>query len=48
MLWLGTIVVFHYLDKYEEAIASYDKALKIKPDYALAWYNRGVSLLRQI
>jgi len=29
---------------FEEAIASYDKALKIKPDYHEAWYNRGNSL----
>ena len=29
---------------YEEAIASYDHALKIKPDYHSAWYNRGVAL----
>ncbi len=29
---------------YEGAIASYDKALKIKPDYDVAWYNRGVVL----
>ncbi|MEH1821745.1 MAG: CHAT domain-containing tetratricopeptide repeat protein [Nostoc sp.] len=26
------------------AIASYDKALKIKPDYHEAWYNRGITL----
>jgi tetratricopeptide (TPR) repeat protein len=28
----------------EEAIASYDKALEIKPDYHEAWYNRGFAL----
>ncbi|MEH2159366.1 tetratricopeptide repeat protein, partial [Nostoc sp.] len=28
----------------EEAIASYDQALKIKPDYHQAWYNRGYAL----
>jgi tetratricopeptide (TPR) repeat protein len=28
----------------EEAIASYDRALKVKPDEHEAWYNRGVSL----
>lgn len=27
--------------KYEEAIACYDKALKIKPDYASAWFGKG-------
>ncbi|MDZ7965449.1 MAG: tetratricopeptide repeat-containing serine protease family protein [Nostoc sp. DedSLP03] len=30
--------------KYKEAIASYDKAIAIKPDYHEAWYNRGNSL----
>jgi tetratricopeptide (TPR) repeat protein len=29
---------------YEEAIASYDQALKIKPDYLNAWVNRGNAL----
>ncbi|MBD2498663.1 tetratricopeptide repeat protein [Nostoc sp. FACHB-280] len=29
---------------YKEAIASYDKALEIKPDYYAAWYNRGIAL----
>jgi tetratricopeptide (TPR) repeat protein len=28
----------------EEAIASYDKALEIKPDYHEAWNNRGNAL----
>ena len=34
------------LQKYEEAIASYDKAIAIKPDYHEAWYNRGFALGR--
>jgi tetratricopeptide (TPR) repeat protein len=29
---------------YEAAIASYDQAVKIKPDLHEAWYNRGISL----
>ena len=29
---------------YEEAIASYDQALKIKPDNLDAWVNRGIDL----
>ena len=29
---------------YEEAIASYDHTLEIKPDDQEAWYNRGVAL----
>lgn len=32
--------------RYEEAIASYDKAVAIKPDYHEAWSNRGASLGR--
>ncbi|MHC5934511.1 tetratricopeptide repeat protein [Nostoc sp.] len=30
--------------EYEAAIASYDQALKLKPDYHQAWYNRGDAL----
>ena len=30
------------LQRYSEAIASYDKALEIKPDKDEAWYNRGI------
>ncbi|MEH1830092.1 MAG: tetratricopeptide repeat protein [Nostoc sp.] len=29
---------------YKEAIASYDKALSIKPDDQQAWYNQGIAL----
>ena len=32
------------LKRYEEGIASYDKAIAIKPDYHEAWYNRGFAL----
>ena len=32
------------LGKYEEAIASFDKALKIKPDFHQAWKSRGIVL----
>lgn len=32
------------LGRYEEALAAYDKALEIKPDFHLAWYNRGNAL----
>ena len=30
--------------KYEEAVASYDKALEIKPEFADVWYNKGMAL----
>lgn len=32
------------LDRLEEALASYDNALAINPDYVEAWTNRGSSL----
>ena len=32
------------LGRYEEAIASYDQAIEIKPDKDEPWYNRGVAL----
>jgi len=30
--------------RYQEAIASYDNAVKIKPDYHQAWANQGIAL----
>ena len=33
------------LGRYEEALASYDQALKLQPDYLEAWHNRGNVLL---
>ncbi|KAM3115513.1 CHAT domain-containing protein [Phormidesmis sp. 146-33] len=33
------------LDRYEEAIASYDQALKYKPDFGDAWCGRGATLV---
>ncbi len=35
---------FFATESYEEALRSYDQALKIKPDKDSAWYNRGVAL----
>ena len=32
------------LKRYDEAIAHYDQALSLKPDYAEAWSNKGVTL----
>ena len=34
----------YYLGKYEEAIATYDKAIEIDPQYADAWNNKGSAL----
>jgi tetratricopeptide (TPR) repeat protein len=39
---LGNLLVA--AKEYEAAIASYDQALKFKPDYYEAWYNRGIAL----
>ncbi len=33
--------------EYKEAIASYDQALKFKPDYDSAWYNKACSYALQ-
>ncbi|WP_231636852.1 tetratricopeptide repeat protein, partial [Planktothricoides sp. SR001] len=32
------------LQRYSEAIESYEKALEIQPDYHEAWHNRGIAL----
>ena len=37
-------VVQSRLGKKDEALASYDRALKVRPDFAEALYNRGVTL----
>ncbi|WP_292865056.1 CHAT domain-containing tetratricopeptide repeat protein [Nostoc sp. LPT] len=33
-----------FLERYEEAVASFDKAIEFKPDFDLAWNNRGYAL----
>jgi tetratricopeptide (TPR) repeat protein len=38
--------LFGILEEYEEAIASYNKALQFKPDDDIAWSNRGIALSR--
>ncbi|MCA2814274.1 MAG: tetratricopeptide repeat protein [Microcystis sp. M090S1] len=43
-LWHKKGLIHQMGKEYEQAIASYDKALEIKPDYHQAWYNRGVAL----
>ena len=37
-------IYFYNISQYENAIASYDRAIAINPDYPEAWYNRGISL----
>ena len=43
-LYYNRGVALHDLKRSEEAVASYDKAIAIKPDYAEAYSNRGVAL----
>ncbi len=35
------------MDKIEEAIASYDKALQMDPDNAETWFNKGMTLKKK-
>lgn len=35
------------LDKVDEAIASYDKALQMDPDNAETWFNKGMTLKKK-
>jgi tetratricopeptide (TPR) repeat protein len=35
---------FSFEKKHENAINSYDQAIQLKPDYAEAWYFRGITL----
>ena len=35
------------MDKIEDAIASYDKALEMDPDNAEAWFNKGMTLKKR-
>ena len=37
-------IVLAALERNEEALASYERALALKPDYAEALYNRGNAL----
>jgi len=37
-------ITLHELNRYDEALASYDRALVLQPDYATALNNRGINL----
>ena len=43
-VWFNHGVILGLSGRHEEAITSFDKALKIKSDYHEAWGNRGISL----
>jgi tetratricopeptide (TPR) repeat protein len=34
----------HGQRKYDEAVQMYDKAIRLKPDFAGAYYNKGLAL----
>ena len=40
-------IAYRNQGKYDRAIADFDEAIKLKPDYAVAMYNRGTAYLRQ-
>ena len=42
--WVTEGIELGQAGKYAEAIKSYDEALKINPQYAQAWNNKGVAL----
>jgi tetratricopeptide (TPR) repeat protein len=42
--WNNRGIALYDLGRYEEAVASYDKAIEIKPDDEEAWNNRGIAL----
>jgi len=42
--WHNKGVVLINLARYEEAIACFERAIELKPDYADAWHNKGVAL----
>ncbi len=39
-VWINRGVVLEKLNRYEDALQSYDKALKLKPDNDQDWYNK--------
>ncbi|MEG4534747.1 tetratricopeptide repeat protein [Microcoleus sp. D2_18a_D3] len=43
-LFYEQALLYDFAEQYAKAIASYDKALEIKPDLHEAWYNRGNAL----
>ena len=43
-LFYEQALLSNFGEQYAKAIASYDKALEIKPDLHVAWYNRGIAL----
>jgi tetratricopeptide (TPR) repeat protein len=42
--WFEQGYCMDQLKRYKEAIASFDQAIELQPDYPYAWYNRGSAL----
>jgi superkiller protein 3 len=42
--WYNKGIALYNLRKYDEAIASYDEAIRVDSNYAKAWYNKGLAL----
>ena len=43
-MWYNKAIVLDELERYEEAVACYDEAIKLKPEYLVALYSKGDSL----
>jgi cytochrome c-type biogenesis protein CcmH/NrfG len=39
-------IAYHFLDLNREAVEAYREAVRLKPDFAEAWYNLGVSYIK--
>ena len=37
-------IIFSEMNRHDEALEAYEKALMIDPDFAGAWYNKGLAL----
>ena len=44
MAWTGKGIALNDLNKSDEAIKAYDKAIEISPQNPMAWYNKGAAL----
>ena len=46
-IWCNRGLALHNLGRFDEALASYERALIIKPDFTAAWHNKGELFLVQ-
>ena len=46
MAWNNKGLALDDINKYDEAIKAFDKAIEINPQYSLAWYNKGRALYK--